>query len=96
MAAYEVMYIVNPNLEEENVNAVVERFNNLIADQGGKVEEVDLWGKRRLAYEINKFKEGYYVVVNFQGDAKVVNELQRVMKISDDVIRFLLLSKEDK
>jgi small subunit ribosomal protein S6 len=96
VAAYEVMYIVNPNLEEENVNAVVERFNNLIADQGGKVEEVDLWGKRRLAYEINKFKEGYYVVVNFQGDAKVVNELQRVMKISDDVIRFLLLSKEDK
>lgn len=96
MANYEVMFIINPDYDEENVTATIEKYKQLIANQGGSVDEVNPWGRRRFAYEIDKYREGYYVVFNFQGNAQVVNELQRVMKISEDVIRYLLVSKDEK
>lgn len=96
MTAYELMFIINPGFDEENVNATIEKYKNLIVEQGGTVSEVNPWGKRRLAYEIDKHRDGYYVLFNFEGDSKVVDELQRIMKISDDTIRYLLISKDEK
>lgn len=89
MRKYEVMYIIRPDVEQEAVQALVEKFNGIISN-GGEVTKTDVIGKRRLAYEINKLREGYYVLVNFTAPAEVVNELDRVMKIADEVIRSMI------
>lgn len=96
MRAYEVMYVLRPNLDEEQITAQIERFNQLIRDQGGEVEQVSRWGKRRLAYEVKKFREGYYVLVYFRGRPQAAQELERVFKISDDVIRYLITRRVEK
>lgn len=90
MRKYEVMYILRPDLEQDAIQAAVEKFRGIIAD-GGEITELQEMGKRRLAYEIDKFRDGYYVLVNFQATPAVVEELERVMKISDDVIRYLVV-----
>lgn len=89
MRKYEVMYIIRPDVEQEVVQALVEKFNGIISN-GGEITKTDVIGKRRLAYEINKLREGHFVLVHFTADAAVVNELDRVMKISDEVIRSLI------
>ncbi len=93
MKAYELVYIIKPG-EEEAVNATVTKFENLINNNGGVIEKLDRWGKKRLAYEINDLTEGYYVLVHFNAEPKTVRELERVMKITDEVIRHLLIVKE--
>ncbi|MEF2243879.1 MULTISPECIES: 30S ribosomal protein S6 [unclassified Paenibacillus] len=90
MRKYEVMYIIHPEVEQENVQALVEKFNGIISN-GGEVTKTDVIGKRRLAYEINKLRDGYFVLVNFTATSEVVNELDRNMKISDSVIRSLIV-----
>jgi small subunit ribosomal protein S6 len=90
MRKYEVMYIVKPDIEQETLEATVAKFQNII-NNGGEITKHDLIGKKRLAYEINKFREGTYVLVNFNATADVVNELERVMKISDEIIRYLIV-----
>ncbi|MGN7457154.1 30S ribosomal protein S6 [Paenibacillus pasadenensis] len=90
MRKYELMYIIRPETEQEAVQALVEKFNGIIAN-GGEVTKSDVLGKRRLAYEINKIRDGIYVLVHFTGPSEVVNELDRVIKITDDVIRFLIV-----
>ncbi|PLT47939.1 SSU ribosomal protein S6p [Paenibacillus pasadenensis] len=90
MRKYELMYIIRPETEQEAVQALVEKFNGIIAN-GGEVTKSDVLGKRRLAYEINKIRDGIYVLVHFTGPTEVVNELDRVIKITDDVIRFLIV-----
>lgn len=87
---YELMYIVNPELDEESFKAVTERVSNLI-ETAGSIDNVDVWGKRKLAYEINDRKEGYYVLVNFKSGPDFPKELERVLKISDDVMRYLVI-----
>ena len=94
MKAYEVLYIIRPDLEEEAVKAAVDKFSEVITANGGTDLKVDVWGKRRLAYEIKKFNEGYCVLMNFNSEAHAVKELERLMKISDDVIRFLTTKQE--
>ena len=94
MKAYEVLYIIKPDLEEEAVQAVANRFSEIVTANGGTDLKVDIWGKRRLAYEIKKFNEGYYVLMNFNSEPHVVKELERLLKISDDVIRFLTTKQE--
>ena len=91
MPQYETMYILHPELEEEAIDGAVERFKALITDQGGNVERLDRWGKRRLAYEIKKVREGYYVVMWFSAEPSVVTELDRVFKISGEVLRHLIV-----
>ena len=93
MKAYELVYIIQPG-EEELINAIVAKFENLINNNGGVIEKMDRWGKKRLAYEIKDFTEGYYVLVNFNAEPKTVQEIERVMKITDEVIRHLLIVKE--
>ncbi|WP_031514310.1 30S ribosomal protein S6 [Desulfofalx alkaliphila] len=95
MRSYEVMFIIRPDLEEEATEAVVEKVTGLIEKQGGETVKVDKWGKRRLAYEINKLREGYYVVVYFKGTAQVADEMDRVLKITDEVIRHMIIRKEE-
>lgn len=93
MRKYEVMYILRPDLEEEAVQAAVEKYKAII-ENGGTITKEDVMGKRRLAYEINKFLDGVYVLVNFEAAPEVVKELDRLMKISDDVIRYLIVNDE--
>ncbi|CCO08345.1 30S ribosomal protein S6 [Desulforamulus hydrothermalis] len=95
MRNYEVMYIIKPELEEENVTALIEKFKALVEEKGAEVTKVDKWGKRRLAYEINHLKEGIYVVMQFKAEAAAAAELDRVMKINDDIIRHMI-TREDE
>jgi small subunit ribosomal protein S6 len=90
MRKYEVMYIIRPDVEQENVQAIVDKFNGIISN-GGEVTKTDVIGKRRLAYEINKLRDGYFVLVHFNATTEVVNELDRIMKITDEVIRSLIV-----
>jgi small subunit ribosomal protein S6 len=90
MRKYEVMYIIRPDAEQEAVQALVEKFNGIISN-GGEVTKSEVIGKRRLAYEINKLRDGYFVLVHFNATTEVVNELDRIMKIQDEVIRSLIV-----
>ncbi|MDF2939085.1 MAG: rpsF [Paenibacillaceae bacterium] len=92
MRKYEVMYILRSELEQEVVQTTVEKFANIITSNGGEITKSDLMGKRRLAYEINKMRDGFYVLVHFNAEPAVVSELDRVLKISDEVIRFLIVN----
>jgi small subunit ribosomal protein S6 len=92
MRKYEVMYIVRTDIDEEATKAVVEKFANIIGN-GGEISETNVMGKRRLAYEINKFRDGYYVLVHFSAPAEVITELDRVMKISDEIVRYLIVKE---
>ncbi|OKP81539.1 30S ribosomal protein S6 [Paenibacillus helianthi] len=89
MRKYEVMYIIRPDIEQEAVQAAVEKFQGIISN-GGEITKHDVQGKRRLAYEIKKFRDGVFVLVNFTAEPAVVTELERLMKISDEVIRYLI------
>jgi small subunit ribosomal protein S6 len=95
MRAYEVLYIIRPDLDDETLTTNVDKFAEIVTNNGGADLSVDKWGKRRLAYEINDFKDGVYILMNFNGEARTVQELERVMKISDNVLRFLTTKKED-
>lgn len=95
MAKYEVMFIIDPILEDEKKNAVVERVQEII-NADGEVSSVDTWGMRKLAYPINKKNEGYYVVVEFKASADLPKELDRRLRISDDVMRHIIINKEAK
>ena len=86
---YEVLYVLNPNLTEEETQAIVEKFKTLI-EQNGTVDEMEEWGKRKLAYEINYLTEGYYVLVKFTSGPELPAELDRILGITDGVIRSLL------
>jgi len=88
MNKYESMYILKPNLDEEARNEQIARFKSLIEENGGKVENVDEWGNRKLAYEINYIGEGYYVLMTFESSPEFPVELERVYKINDNVMRF--------
>lgn len=95
MVKYESVFILKPTLDEENINANVEKFKDVILNSGGQVENVDLWGKRKLAYEIKKFNEGIYVLINFMGEPDLSKELDRNFRITESVIRHLIIRLED-
>jgi small subunit ribosomal protein S6 len=87
---YEVVFIVKP-LEEEQTEAAIAKFENLITTNGGTVNKIDRWGKRRLAYEIKDLWEGFYCLILFSGEAALVAELDRVLKITDDILRHMII-----
>ncbi len=93
MRNYEGVIIFAPNLEEESRNKVFERFKGII-ETTGSINNIDEWGMRKLAYEINDFKEGYYIIVKFQAESESINELDRVAKITDQVIRHMVVKDE--
>lgn len=94
MKKYEIMYIIRPTIEDEAKKALVERFNTILNDNGAEAVETKDWGKRRLAYEINDFRDGYYQIVNVTSTAAAVEEFSRLAKISEDIIRHLVVKAE--
>jgi small subunit ribosomal protein S6 len=96
MTNYELMFIINPTLEEEKRNEVMEMVQSVITSNGGEVSNVDVWGMRKLAYPIEKKSEGYYVVVDFQAPADLPKEMSRRLRISDDVMRHQIINKDAK
>ncbi|NLP36953.1 MAG: 30S ribosomal protein S6 [Firmicutes bacterium] len=96
MIKYETMFILKPDLEEDAYTALVERFQGLIEAEGGEVTNVERMGRRKLAYEVKKkFREGYYVLINYKSEPHVTAELERNFKITDDVIRYLIVREEE-
>ena len=91
--SYETVFILSTKLGDDGIAALVEKFKNLIA-ANGTVDSVDEWGKRRLAYLINKEAEAYYVLYNFKSDAEFPAELDRIYKITDGILRSLIIKKE--
>ena len=92
MNKYESVVIVNPSVEENTLKELIERFQTLI-NTDGKVEQVNELGKKKLAYEINKNKEGYYVVYDFEANPKLIAELERNYRITDEIIKFIVVKK---
>lgn len=93
MNKYEVVYILNAKLDEAGIDALVEKFKGVVTTEGGSVDGVDKWGVKKLAYAINYKTEGYYVLMNFTAEASVPAELERQMRITDDVMRFIVVKK---
>lgn len=87
MRAYEVMVILDPDLEERTVAPSLDTYLNVIRKDGGSVEKVDVWGRRRLAYEINKNSEGIYAVIELQAEPATVKELDRQLTLNESVLR---------
>ena len=96
MRDYEIMYIIRPNIDEEAQKSVIERFSNILTDNGATIDKVDEIGSRRLAYEIENHRDGYYVVINFKGDQDAVNEFERQAKFSDDIIRHIVIRNDEE
>ncbi|AKA71268.1 MULTISPECIES: 30S ribosomal protein S6 [Clostridium] len=94
MRKYETIFILHPSLDEEAVKANVEKFKGVIENGGGVIDNVDAWGKRKLAYEINKIGEGNYTLINFSADPELPKELDRVFRITDTVIRHIIVKNE--
>lgn len=91
MRHYEVMVILDPNLEERAVSPLIESFLSVVREGDGKVEKVDTWGRRRLSYEIKKKPEGIYSVIDLQSEASVVKEMDRQMNLNESVLRTKVL-----
>lgn len=90
MTKYESVIIISPSVEEETLKGLISKFTDMI-NVNGKVEKVDELGKRKLAYEIKKNKEAYYVVIYFEAEAEVITELERNYRILDEVIKFMTI-----
>ena len=93
--SYETIFIIDASLEEDAIKALTEKFTALIS-KNGTLESVDEWGKRRLAYEINDKTEGYYVLANFKADGDFPKELDRQFRITDGILRTIIIRKDVK
>lgn len=93
---YEIMYIVKPTLDEDTIDAVAKRVDDIIVSIGGEIEKTDKRGRKRLAYEVKDFKDGFYVLVDFKADPAQITEMERLLKLNDDVIRHLIVRREEE
>ncbi len=96
MSKYEVMYIINANVEEEKRSALIEQLGGIITNEGGKITKTSEWGMRDFAYEIDDMTKGYYVVVTFEAENEVLNEFDRLMRINPSIVRFMIVNIDDK
>ena len=94
MQRYEVVAIVLADLNEDDLTALIERIQTIITDRKGVIAKLDKWGKRHLAYEIKKQRDGYYFLIDFAGDGPIVTEIERNFKIDDRVLKFMTVKKE--
>ena len=95
MNKYESVFIINPSVEDAGVKTLIQKFSDLI-NSDGKVESVDELGKKKLAYEIKKNTEGNYVVLNFEDNPAIVAELERIYRITDEVMKFITIRKDEE
>lgn len=93
MNSYELLYIIDNDMSDEAKENLVAKISAVVTDNGGTVDGVDKWGTRKLAYPINYKSEGYYVLVNFTAPATLPSEVERVLRITDGVVRFLVVKK---
>jgi small subunit ribosomal protein S6 len=91
---YETAVIINAALDDEQIEAVVAKITGIITDGGGEISETEKWGRKRLAYTINKNRIGYYVIYRFEAPVDLIAELERLMKIDESVVRFLTIRLE--
>jgi len=94
--AYELLLLLNPSLDEESRAAVLDKIQGLITADGGVVDNFDSWGKRKLAFEVDKLTEGDYALIDFHTAPASIAELDRVLHITDPVVRYMLVHREDK
>ena len=94
MSKYELALVVNAKIEDDAREAVVEKAKNYVTRYGGTITEVEEWGKKRLAYEIQKMREGFYYFIQFEADATCPAEVERHVRIMDNVLRYLVVKKE--
>lgn len=94
MNRYELMYILKPDLGEEQLTSDIERFNEIIVKENGTIEKTEKWGRRKLSYEIDGHSEGFYTVVTFTAPGDVANEMTRLLRISEDVMRSMVVRLE--
>ena len=95
MNKYETLFIVNPNIDEVGMKELIQKFSDLI-NSDGKVENVEEMGKKKLAYPVKKNPEGFYVLINFQANGTLIAELERNFRITDEVIKFIVVKKDEK
>jgi len=95
MRHYETLFIINPDLSEEETASVVEKFSTILTDRGSNMVKVDQWGRRRLAYEVKKFNKGFYVLFEYGATPEAVAEMERIFKIDERVIRYMTVKKDD-
>lgn len=93
---YELTYIINPVLEDDQTKEVVEKFTEFIRDNGGEIDEVDEWGIRKFAYEMDKKTSGYYVNAYFTAPGELIEKLERTLRIDDNIMRYLTLKYDAK
>ncbi len=91
---YETIFVINPEYSEEATKALVEKFTGIITNNGGTIDTIEEWGKRKLAYPIEDLTEGYYVLVNFEAPKDVPAELDRVYNITDGILRSIIVALE--
>lgn len=91
MRKYEIMYIMQPQIEEDAKKALIERFDEVLTSNGAEIIESKEWGKRRLAYEINDLREGFYQLVTFNATEEALNEFTRLANINEDIIRHMAI-----
>jgi small subunit ribosomal protein S6 len=95
MKRYEIMYIIRPNLEEQARKDLIESLNSILTNNGSQEVKVNEWGIKDLAYEIADFSKGYYVVLDVMAEIPAINEIDRVMKIREDVIRHIIIARDE-
>ena len=93
--SYEALYIVHPGLQDEEITPITEKYKQVVESQGGEVQEVSRWETRRLAYDIKGQREGIYVLMTFTGEPAAEAELDRVFKIGEDVLRHIIVRKDE-
>lgn len=96
MKAYELLFIVAPTIDDETRAAVMKRIEATLAESNGKIDNVDEWGKRKLAYEINGLADADYTLIDFHADPTSIAELDRVLRINDAVVRHMIVARPDK
>ncbi len=96
MKAYELLFFVDPTIDEETRVATMKRIDVTITDNGGVVDNVDEWGKRKLAFEVDKLTEGDYTLIDFHTEPAMIAELDRVLRIMDAVKRFMIVRRDDR
>lgn len=96
MKKYELLFLIDSSIENQEIEEVVAKFNDLIKANGGNVVEVNNWGKRKTAYEVNKKWEGFYFLINFEAPPELIKELERVLRIDERVMKFLVVKVDEK
>ena len=96
MKAYELLFFVNPAIEEDTRDAANKRIDNVITSEGGTIDKIEDWGKRKLAYEVNKLTDGDYTLIEFHAKPTSIEEIDRILRITDAVERFIIVRRYEE